>query len=123
MTTCEVDGFEQSILFIVEQELKNCVATTCNMHMVSALLFFPFARTISAELSGISASTGLPYSPPIAFRTTRRPSAGKRERREVQEGKCHKCGKWVAIEGIKDMESKVRFLDTRFIRISVRCVR
>ncbi len=24
------------------------------------------------------------------------------------EGKCHKCKKWVAVEGVKDVEAKVR---------------
>lgn len=60
-------------------------------------------------LLGISASTGLPFSPPIAFRSMERANAGKKERKVVQQGKCHKCESWVAVEGIKDMESKVRF--------------
>ncbi|KAF9523008.1 hypothetical protein CPB83DRAFT_776171, partial [Crepidotus variabilis] len=56
---------------------------------------------------GISASTGKPFSPPVAFQITSRPNPGKNEKSEIQQGKCHKCTKWVAIEGIKDMESKV----------------
>ncbi|KAH9939711.1 uncharacterized protein BXZ73DRAFT_43580 [Epithele typhae] len=56
---------------------------------------------------GISATTGLPFSPPIAFRTVTRTNPGKHEKAELQEGKCHKCKKWVAVEGIKDVQSKV----------------
>ncbi|PPQ70343.1 hypothetical protein CVT24_013004 [Panaeolus cyanescens] len=56
---------------------------------------------------GISASTGLPFSPPIAFRIIPRPNATRTEKNKIQQGKCHKCDKWVAVEGIKDMESKV----------------
>ncbi|KDR72780.1 hypothetical protein GALMADRAFT_281058 [Galerina marginata CBS 339.88] len=59
---------------------------------------------------GISASTGQPFSPPTAFRTLVRPSPGKNEKLSIQQGKCHKCAKWVAVEGIKDMESKVKEL-------------
>ncbi|CAE6476686.1 unnamed protein product [Rhizoctonia solani] len=45
---------------------------------------------------GISPKTGLPYSPPIAFRQKeRKPSQIKfREREVVEEGKCHACEKW-----------------------------
>ncbi|RDB22396.1 hypothetical protein Hypma_010503 [Hypsizygus marmoreus] len=57
---------------------------------------------------GISASTGMPYSPPIAFRTTPRDNPGKNERTEMREALCHKCTKWVAVEGIKAVESKVK---------------
>ncbi|KAJ3501277.1 hypothetical protein NLJ89_g9411 [Agrocybe chaxingu] len=59
---------------------------------------------------GISASTGQPFSPPTSFRTVRRPNPGKKERHQIQQGKCHKCDKWIAVEGIKDMESKVKEL-------------
>ncbi|KAF9458076.1 hypothetical protein BDZ94DRAFT_1174351, partial [Collybia nuda] len=57
---------------------------------------------------GISASTGLPFSPPVAYRRTQRLEVGKKEKPAIQEGKCHKCKKWIAVEGIKDMESKVK---------------
>ncbi|TFK71388.1 hypothetical protein BDN72DRAFT_958069 [Pluteus cervinus] len=59
---------------------------------------------------GISASTGQPFSPPVAFRTAKRPNAGKHERDEIKEGKCHKCTRWVAIEGVKDVQSKIKEL-------------
>ncbi|GLB42988.1 putative protein with domain of unknown function (DUF4451) [Lyophyllum shimeji] len=57
---------------------------------------------------GISAATGLPYSPPTAFRTTPRPNAGKNERTQVHEARCHKCKRWVALEGTKAVEMKVK---------------
>ncbi|KAF8970983.1 hypothetical protein BDZ97DRAFT_1411822 [Flammula alnicola] len=59
---------------------------------------------------GISASTGRPFSPPTAFRIVPRPNPGKKEKHRIQQGKCDKCDKWVAVEGIKDMESKVKEL-------------
>ncbi|EIW52808.1 uncharacterized protein TRAVEDRAFT_78296, partial [Trametes versicolor FP-101664 SS1] len=57
---------------------------------------------------GISPATGRPFSPPLAFRTTARQNPGKLEKTELMEGKCHKCKKWVAVEGIKDVPTKVR---------------
>ncbi|KAF8228693.1 hypothetical protein L208DRAFT_1424360 [Tricholoma matsutake] len=57
---------------------------------------------------GISASTGRPFSPPTAFRCTKRNKPGKLEKPIIQEGKCHKCHKWVAVEGIKDIQNKVK---------------
>lgn len=38
-----------------------------------------------------------------------RPNAAKKERSQILQGKCQKCRKWVPVEGIKDVESKVRF--------------
>ncbi|KAI0695669.1 hypothetical protein C8T65DRAFT_664881 [Cerioporus squamosus] len=57
---------------------------------------------------GISPSTGLPFSPPTGFRTVSRANPGKHEKTRVMEGKCHKCKKWVPVEGIKDVPSKVK---------------
>jgi len=45
-----------------------------------------------------------------------RPNAAKKERSQILQGKCQKCRKWVPVEGIKDVESKVRF---RVVLISV----
>jgi len=66
-----------------------------------------FCSLAKARVIGISASTGRPFSPPVAFRVVPRPNPGKKEKHSIQQGKCHKCAKWVAVEGIKDMESKV----------------
>lgn len=60
--------------------------------------------------TGISATTGRPFSPPTAFRTVGRPKVGKMEKAYLQEGKCHRCKKWVPVEGIKDVPTKVRCL-------------
>ncbi|PFH46543.1 hypothetical protein AMATHDRAFT_69608 [Amanita thiersii Skay4041] len=57
---------------------------------------------------GISASTGLPFSPPTEFRVTTRQNPGKKEKTTIRQGYCHKCLKWVPIEGVKDMETKVK---------------
>ena len=70
-------------------------------------LSMTFYSLAEGFLIGISASTGRPFSPPIAFRVVPRPNPGKKEKHSIQQGKCHKCIKWVAVEGIKDMESKV----------------
>ncbi|EGO23080.1 hypothetical protein SERLADRAFT_362390 [Serpula lacrymans var. lacrymans S7.9] len=57
---------------------------------------------------GISAMTARPFSPPVAFRVSARRSPGKLERTHILEGKCHKCSKWIAVEGVKDVEVKVK---------------
>ncbi|EPS94279.1 hypothetical protein FOMPIDRAFT_1134647, partial [Fomitopsis schrenkii] len=57
---------------------------------------------------GISASTGRPFSPPTAFRTIQRTNVGKLEKSELMQGRCHKCKKWVAVEGVKDVPTKVK---------------
>ncbi|KAJ3914983.1 hypothetical protein F5877DRAFT_49419, partial [Lentinula edodes] len=59
---------------------------------------------------GISASSSMPFSPPLAFRMTSRSSNHKSEKTTMKEGMCHKCMKWVAVEGIKDVEVKVKEL-------------
>lgn len=64
--------------------------------------------------TGISASTGTPFSPPTAFRHVDRPGAGKHEKRRVEQGRCHRCCAWVNVEGVKDVDVKVRFPCYRF---------
>ncbi|TRM62467.1 hypothetical protein BD626DRAFT_497479 [Schizophyllum amplum] len=59
---------------------------------------------------GISATTTRPYSPPVRFRQTRRERIAKGERVLIMEGLCHQCKKWVAVEGVKDVEVKVKEL-------------
>ncbi|KAJ6510387.1 hypothetical protein C8R45DRAFT_387482 [Mycena sanguinolenta] len=56
---------------------------------------------------GISAASGRPLLPPIAFRVAPRPAATKLERTEMKQGKCHKCLCWVDIETVKNVEVKV----------------
>ncbi|KAJ7629357.1 hypothetical protein DFH06DRAFT_1225475 [Mycena polygramma] len=56
---------------------------------------------------GISASSARPLSPPIDFRVTAREAPKKNERAKVQQGKCHKCLRWVVLETVKDVEVKV----------------
>ncbi|KAI0363691.1 hypothetical protein BV20DRAFT_975361 [Pilatotrama ljubarskyi] len=62
---------------------------------------------------GISPATGRPFSPPLAFRVVQRANPGKLEKTQLMEGKCHKCKKWVAIEGIKDVPTKVSTASSR----------
>ncbi|KAF9511189.1 hypothetical protein BS47DRAFT_1299252 [Hydnum rufescens UP504] len=74
---------------------------------------------------GISSKTGLPYSPPIEFRTTLRDAAfepddptkvkskslsKKTSRKNMMEGRCHACGEWVALQGTKDVDVLVKEL-------------
>ncbi|CAE6385990.1 unnamed protein product, partial [Rhizoctonia solani] len=53
---------------------------------------------------GLSPKTGLPFSPPIAFRSTPRKTVGAREKATLEEGLCHACARWVIIEGVKAVE-------------------
>ncbi|KAH9946579.1 hypothetical protein B0H21DRAFT_742779 [Amylocystis lapponica] len=57
---------------------------------------------------GISVVSGRPFSPPTAFRVIARHHVGKHEKTSLMQGKCHKCQQWVAIEGIKDVPTKVK---------------
>ncbi|KAL1742633.1 hypothetical protein HDZ31DRAFT_65784 [Schizophyllum fasciatum] len=59
---------------------------------------------------GISATTTQPFSPPVRFRQVRRERIAKGERTMIMEGLCHQCKKWVAVEGVKDVEVKVKEL-------------
>lgn len=59
---------------------------------------------------GISAASGRPFSPPLSFRVVPRSNPAKLERKEMRQGKCHKCSKWIDLEGVKDVESKVKEL-------------
>jgi hypothetical protein len=58
-------------------------------------------------LSGVAASTARPFSPPTAFRTTPRLRPGKLERTQMLEGRCHRCTRWVPVQGVKDADAKV----------------
>ncbi|KAJ2933456.1 hypothetical protein H1R20_g3610, partial [Candolleomyces eurysporus] len=63
---------------------------------------------------GVSAASGKPFSPPLLFRTVPRKNPAKTDRKEIRQGKCHKCSKWVAVEGVKDIECKVRSPPSHF---------
>ena len=56
---------------------------------------------------GISPATFLPFSPPVAFRLQQRAQTYRNEKFQILEGKCHACGNWAAVEGIKCVEAKV----------------
>jgi hypothetical protein len=56
---------------------------------------------------GIAASTARPFSPPTAFRTSPRQRPGKLERTQMLEGQCHRCVRWVPVQGVKDADAKV----------------
>ncbi|KAG8714958.1 hypothetical protein FRC08_011196 [Ceratobasidium sp. 394] len=51
---------------------------------------------------GLCSQTGLPFSPPIAFRHQARKPAQGNERSRIEQGKCHSCKRWVNVEGVKD---------------------
>ncbi|ESK89405.1 hypothetical protein Moror_16180 [Moniliophthora roreri MCA 2997] len=59
-------------------------------------------------MHGISASSSLPFFPPLAFRVSKRPRVQKSEKSTITEGKCHQCRKWIPVEGVKDVEVKVK---------------
>ncbi|KAG9075279.1 hypothetical protein FRC06_010178 [Ceratobasidium sp. 370] len=50
---------------------------------------------------GICSQTGLPFSPPIAFRHKPHKPAHARERSKIEQGKCHSCKQWIQVESIK----------------------
>lgn len=58
--------------------------------------------------TGISASSKLPFSPPIEFRSLKREVNGRHEKDAVLEGKCHQCQKFIPLEGVKLGDIKVR---------------
>ncbi|KAH7334013.1 hypothetical protein B0J17DRAFT_577905, partial [Rhizoctonia solani] len=59
--------------------------------------------------AGISPKTGLPFSPPIAFRKTKRKKSQVKalEREVVEQGKCHVCKNWIILESLKLMDIMV----------------
>ncbi|KAK7027327.1 hypothetical protein VNI00_015290 [Paramarasmius palmivorus] len=74
-----------------------------------AMKFSAYKCICTVELdTGISAASSLPFSPPLAFRVSRRPRVQKSEKTTIKEGKCHQCQKWIPVEGVKDMEVKVK---------------
>ncbi|QRW09918.1 hypothetical protein RhiLY_08917 [Ceratobasidium sp. AG-Ba] len=56
---------------------------------------------------GICAQTGLPFSPPTAFRLGSRKAANPQEKTEIEEGKCHSCKKWVPVDSVKHLDALV----------------
>ncbi|PPR04628.1 hypothetical protein CVT26_015007 [Gymnopilus dilepis] len=75
-----------------------------------AMKFSAFKYYHMQYAHGISAATGLPFSPPIAFRMVARQNPGKKEKHRIEQGKCHQCDKWIAVEGIKAVDTKVKEL-------------
>ncbi|KAF9005244.1 hypothetical protein BDQ17DRAFT_1240714 [Cyathus striatus] len=59
---------------------------------------------------GVSSSTGRPFFPPLSVRVVDRSSPKKNEKKTMQEGKCHQCRKWVSMQGVKDVDVKVKEL-------------
>ncbi|KAF5350931.1 hypothetical protein D9758_010477 [Tetrapyrgos nigripes] len=54
------------------------------------------------------ASSAQPFLPPASFQTIQRRAPQSNEKVEIRSGKCHQCKKWVAVEGIKDIDVKVK---------------
>ncbi|THH03405.1 hypothetical protein EW145_g6280 [Phellinidium pouzarii] len=57
---------------------------------------------------GISPTTQLPFSPPIAFRRIDRKANHKNEKLQLLEGQCHRCHDWMPVEGVKCVEAKLK---------------
>jgi chloramphenicol O-acetyltransferase len=74
---------------------------------------------LAAEtFTGISAATARPFFPPLSFQVIDCANPGKNEKMSIQEGKCHQCRKWIPMEGVKDVEVKVKeifWYDTQFV--------
>ncbi|KAG6884019.1 hypothetical protein C0992_007228, partial [Termitomyces sp. T32_za158] len=84
------------------------------------------ARTLPVHMQyyhGISAATQRPYAPPRAFRLTPRPNHAKHERTAIREALCHKCARWVPLEGIKDVQPKVRHVSVEVPALTLRQVK
>lgn len=71
---------------------------------------YPISLAEARVLLGVAASTARPFSPPTAFRTTPRNRPGKLERTQMLEGRCHRCTRWVPVQGVKDADAKVLLL-------------
>lgn len=85
--------------------------------MVCRNLSSPIIVAEECIASGIAASTSRPFSPPIAFRITPRQRPGKLERTQMLEGQCHRCVRWVPVQGVKDAEAKVLHLSLLLDRL------
>lgn len=68
---------------------------------------------------GINFATGLPFAPPLKFRTTTRKPRSAHERKTMLQGLCHSCRKWVDVESTKSVEVKVPEL--YFRKHAIRC--
>lgn len=116
-----------SLCFLVLS--RHCEATTCSTITVSSTSHVCHGSlSLNGIRTGISPSTGLPFSPPIAFMHSvhvphSKPAfKSKQERSRIEQGKCHKCNKWVPVEGVKDVEVKVSLGWTSFAPIRPFCL-
>ncbi|THH27256.1 hypothetical protein EUX98_g6919, partial [Antrodiella citrinella] len=78
-----------------------------NRKLWFSMKFSAFKCYHMMNVHGIAPASGRPFSPPVEFRTVERDNIGKNEKTHLRQGKCHKCKKWVPVEGIKDVETKV----------------
>jgi hypothetical protein len=67
--------------------------------LLSIVVFY-----LVSSSTGLSPKTGLPFSPPIAFRAASRKTVGAREKATLEEGLCHACSRWVIVEGVKAVD-------------------
>ncbi|GAC73058.1 predicted esterase [Moesziomyces antarcticus T-34] len=56
---------------------------------------------------GVSALTGLPFTPPAEFRVRAQPHAKPKERKQLIQGHCHGCELWIDMQGPKQTDLKV----------------
>jgi hypothetical protein len=68
------------------------------------LLLYIAMLCLVSPSTGLSPKTGLPFSPPIAFRAASRKTVGAREKATLEEGLCHACSRWVIVEGVKAVD-------------------
>lgn len=76
------------------------------MQYAHGTFFNSRAHSLHVTCQGISSVSARPFSPPVAFRTIERQNPAKNERTNIQEGKCHRCKKWILVESIKNIDIK-----------------
>ncbi|KAG8746463.1 hypothetical protein FRC10_004902 [Ceratobasidium sp. 414] len=75
-----------------------------NIYTLFPLLILPGPVSYWILPTGLSPKTGLPFSPPIAFRAASRKTVGAREKATLEEGLCHACSRWIVVEGVKAVD-------------------
>ncbi|KAI0247908.1 hypothetical protein BJV78DRAFT_1241662, partial [Lactifluus subvellereus] len=72
--------------------------------------FLIHVRTTTTTCNTLMASLPPPRAPsfpsPAAFRTTQRQWPGKPEGTHMLEDKCHRCARWVPVQGVKDANAR-----------------
>ncbi|GAB1522120.1 hypothetical protein RhiTH_005229 [Rhizoctonia solani] len=93
-------------VMMLNMKLYNALYST-NVQLSPNVVQSPVTSAFNYHMQyvhGLSPKTGLPFSPPMAFRSTPRKTVGAREKAALEEGLCHACQRWIVIEGVKAVE-------------------